>query len=186
VVVGGEEGYVRKISVRSTELETFDRAHVLIPNSYFVSEKVKNWTFRNNIRRIAIPIGVAYDSDPRQVQAVLLKVAADNPDVLKNTRTGRHARRIRPRKREFYALRFHRRYRQNRRRSHRAFDGDPYGVCAKRHRDSVRTDRRHHPQNGLAARHRCQLCSASGCATCWKWQPHTFIYRGGVNRRAAF
>jgi potassium-dependent mechanosensitive channel len=83
VVVGGEEGYVRKISVRSTELETFDRANVLIPNSYFIAEKVKNWTFRNNIRRIAIPIGVAYGSDPRQVQTVLLKVAADNPDVLK-------------------------------------------------------------------------------------------------------
>ena len=83
VVVGGEEGCVRKISVRSTELETFDGAHVLIPNSYFVSEKVKNWTFRNNIRRIAIPVGVAYGSDPRQVHAVLLKVAADNPDVLK-------------------------------------------------------------------------------------------------------
>ena len=83
VVVGGEEGYVRKISVRSTELETFDGAHVLVPNSYFVAEKVKNWTFRNNIRRIAIPIGVAYGSDARQVQAVLLKVAADNPDILK-------------------------------------------------------------------------------------------------------
>ena len=83
VVVGGEEGYVRKISVRSTELETFDRAHVLIPNSYFVSEKVKNWTFRNNIRRISIPVGVAYGSDPRQVKAALLKVAADNADVLK-------------------------------------------------------------------------------------------------------
>jgi small-conductance mechanosensitive channel len=83
VVVGGEEGYVRKISVRSTEIETFDRAHVLIPNSYFIAEKVKNWTFRNNIRRLAIPIGVAYGSDPRQVKAVLLKVAADNPDVLK-------------------------------------------------------------------------------------------------------
>jgi small-conductance mechanosensitive channel len=83
VVVGGEEGYVRKISVRSTELETFDGAHVLIPNSYFIAEKVKNWTFRNNIRRVAIPIGVAYGSEPRQVQAVLLKVARDNPDVLK-------------------------------------------------------------------------------------------------------
>src|SRR4029077_14688903 len=52
VVVGGEQGYVRKISVRSTELETFDRANVLIPNSYFISEKVKNWTFRNNVCRI--------------------------------------------------------------------------------------------------------------------------------------
>src|SRR4029077_10755209 len=47
VVVGGEEGYVRKISVRSTEIETFDRANVLVPNSYFTTEKVKNWTFRN-------------------------------------------------------------------------------------------------------------------------------------------
>ncbi len=83
VVVGGEEGYVRKISVRSTELETFDRANVLIPNSYFISEKVKNWTFRNNIRRVSLPIGVAYGSDPHQVRAVLLKVAQDNPDVLK-------------------------------------------------------------------------------------------------------
>ena len=82
VVAGGEEGYVRKISVRSTELETFDRASVLIPNSYFVSEKVKNWTFRNNICRIAIPVGAAYGSDPRQVQSVLLTVARDHHEVL--------------------------------------------------------------------------------------------------------
>ena len=83
VVVGGEEGCVRKISVRSTELETFDGANVLIPNSYFISEKVKNWTLRNKVRRVAIPIGVAYGSDPRQVQAALLTVAGGNPDVLK-------------------------------------------------------------------------------------------------------
>lgn len=82
VVVGGEEGYVRKISVRSTEIETFDRANVLIPNSYFIAEKVKNWTFRNNIRRLALPLGVAYGSDPHQVRAVLMKVAQDNADVL--------------------------------------------------------------------------------------------------------
>jgi potassium-dependent mechanosensitive channel len=82
VVVGGEEGYVRKISVRSTELETYDRASVLIPNSSFISEKVKNWTFRNNICRIAIPLGVAYGSDPRRVQELLLSVARDHPEVL--------------------------------------------------------------------------------------------------------
>jgi potassium efflux system protein len=82
VVVGGEEGYVRKISVRSTEVETFDRAHVLIPNSYFITEKVKNWTFRNKIRRLAIPVGVAYGCDPRKVEAILLNVAQDNRDVL--------------------------------------------------------------------------------------------------------
>jgi small-conductance mechanosensitive channel len=83
VVVGGEEGYVRKISVRSTEIETFDRANVLIPNSYFIAEKVKNWTFRNNIRRVSFPVSVGYGSDPHQVRATLLKVAQDNADVLK-------------------------------------------------------------------------------------------------------
>jgi potassium-dependent mechanosensitive channel len=82
VVVGGEQGYVRKISVRSTELETFDRANVLIPNSYFISEKVKNWTFRNNVCRITISISVAYGSDARQVQAALLAVAQKNGEVL--------------------------------------------------------------------------------------------------------
>ena len=73
---------MRKISVRSTELETFDRANVLIPNSYFTSEKVKNWTFRNNVCRISITVGVAYGSDARQVQAALLAVAQKHPEVL--------------------------------------------------------------------------------------------------------
>jgi len=83
VVVGGEEGYVRKISVRSTEIETFDRAHVLIPNSSFVSDKVKNWTLRNSVRRVTISIGTAYGCNPRQVRDVLLKVARSNPDILR-------------------------------------------------------------------------------------------------------
>ena len=82
VVVAGEQGYVRKISVRSTELETFDRANVLIPNSYFISEKVKNWTFRNNVCRVSISVSVAYGTDARQVQAALLAVAQKNGEVL--------------------------------------------------------------------------------------------------------
>ena len=81
VVVGGEEGHVRKISVRSTEIETSERARVLIPNSCFITEKVKNWTLRDNIRRIVIPVSVSYGCDPRKVRATLLKVAQANPDV---------------------------------------------------------------------------------------------------------
>jgi potassium-dependent mechanosensitive channel len=82
VVVGGEEGYVRKISVRSTELETFDHANMLIPNSSFISEKVKNWTLHNRIGRIVISVGVAYECDPGEVKEQLLRVARENPDVL--------------------------------------------------------------------------------------------------------
>src|SRR5205814_2631888 len=42
IVVKGEEGYVRKISVRATEIETFERASVIIPNSELISGVVKN------------------------------------------------------------------------------------------------------------------------------------------------
>jgi len=82
VVVGGEEGRVCKISVRSTEIETPERARVLIPNSCFVTEKVKNWTLRDDIRRIVIPLSLGYGCDARKVRATLLKVARDNPDVM--------------------------------------------------------------------------------------------------------
>jgi potassium-dependent mechanosensitive channel len=82
VVVGGEEGTVRKISVRSTEIETADQAHVLVPNSYFITEKVKNWTHRNSFGRIVIAVNVASSSDPRQTRDILIKVAKDNPRVM--------------------------------------------------------------------------------------------------------
>jgi small-conductance mechanosensitive channel len=84
VVVGGEEGLVRRISVRSTEIETFDRANVLVPNSYFITESVKNWTLHNYSGRVIIPVGVHYDSDPRLVKELLLKVARENPQVMNN------------------------------------------------------------------------------------------------------
>src|SRR5690606_8052565 len=84
VVVGGEEGFVRKISVRSTEIETFDRANVLVPNSYFITETVKNGTLHNNMGRISIAVGAAYSSDPRQVKEILLKVAREHVNVMNN------------------------------------------------------------------------------------------------------
>ena len=82
VVVGGEEGVVRKISVRSTEIETADRAQVLVPNSYFISEKVKNWTHRNTFGRIVITVNVVSSSDPRQTRDILIKTATDDPRVM--------------------------------------------------------------------------------------------------------
>jgi potassium-dependent mechanosensitive channel len=82
VVAGGEEGYVRKISVRSTEIETFDGANVLIPNSFFISEKVKNWTLRNNTGRVTIKVNVAHGAVPHQVRAILLQVAQAHPAVM--------------------------------------------------------------------------------------------------------
>jgi potassium efflux system protein len=82
VVVGGEERLVRKISVRSTEIETADQAQILVPNSYFISEKVKNWTHRNRFGCIVIPVNVASGSDPRRTGDILIKTAKDDPRVM--------------------------------------------------------------------------------------------------------
>ena len=80
--MGREEGNVRRISVRSTEIETFDRTHIIIPNSKLISGTVKNWTLRGPLGRVTINVGISYDADPDEVHDLLLKVAKRHPDVL--------------------------------------------------------------------------------------------------------
>jgi potassium efflux system protein len=82
-VVKGEEGYVRRIRVRATEIETFERASVIIPNAEFITGPVKNWTHANTTGRITVKVGVAYDSDADQVRDILLACANEHPRVLK-------------------------------------------------------------------------------------------------------
>src|SRR5690606_37654713 len=49
IEAGGVEGNVRKISVRATEIETFRRQTVIMPNSQFINSAVGNWTHRNRL-----------------------------------------------------------------------------------------------------------------------------------------
>jgi potassium efflux system protein len=82
IEVGTYSGYVRKISVRSTEIETFDRASVVIPNADLISGTVTNWTHSSMAGRVRVPVGVSYNSDPRHVEDVLREVAEAHPMVL--------------------------------------------------------------------------------------------------------
>lgn len=84
VVVENESGRVRKIGLRSTVIETFDRAELIVPNSQFISQKVTNWTFSNPLARLRIPVGVAYGTDIPLVLGILKEVALRNPRVIKN------------------------------------------------------------------------------------------------------
>lgn len=83
IVTNSGEGIVRKISVRSTEIETFDRSSIIIPNAELVASTVTNWTHKNNMGRVRIPVGVAYGSDPDLVRTLLLKCADDSPLVVR-------------------------------------------------------------------------------------------------------
>ncbi len=84
IVAGGISGTVRRINVRATEIETFQRQTVILPNSELMNGSVGNWTHRNKIGRIDIKANAAYGSDPRKVQALLVEIANAQPQVLKN------------------------------------------------------------------------------------------------------
>jgi potassium-dependent mechanosensitive channel len=83
IVVGDQQGYVRRISVISTEIQTFDAAAVIVPNSTMLSSQVVNWHLHNKLGRVIIRVGLAYDSDPDQVREVLLACAEQNTDLLR-------------------------------------------------------------------------------------------------------
>ena len=83
VVVGDKEGYVKRISVRSTEIETFRRAAVIIPNSELLTNAVTNWTHKDRNARVDIEIGIDYDADPKRVCETLVAAAAASPHVAK-------------------------------------------------------------------------------------------------------
>jgi small-conductance mechanosensitive channel len=82
IVVKGEEGWVRRVRVRATEIETFDRASVIIPNSELITGVVKNWTRANTLGRIIIKVGASYDADPEKVRDILMGIAKAHPQIV--------------------------------------------------------------------------------------------------------
>ncbi|GJL95545.1 MAG: mechanosensitive ion channel protein MscS [Hyphococcus sp.] len=83
IVTASGEGTVKRISVRSTEIITFDRSSIIVPNSELISSTVTNWTHKDKIGRIIIPIGVSYGANPEKVRDILLKCANDHPLIVR-------------------------------------------------------------------------------------------------------
>ena len=82
IVVGSTEGFVKRISIRSTQIQTFDQADVIVPNSDLISGQVTNWMLRDVTGRIRVSVGVAYGSDTFLVHSILMDVAQKSPFVV--------------------------------------------------------------------------------------------------------
>jgi len=83
IEINGIWANVKKINVRSTVVQTWDNASLIIPNSEFISSQVTNWSFKDMRLRRNINVGVAYGSDVELVRQTLLEVAGNMPRVMK-------------------------------------------------------------------------------------------------------
>lgn len=82
VTIGEDEGDVQSINLRTTVVTTNDRIAIIVPNSKLVSQRVVNWSYGDPRARIAIPIGVADDSDIEVVTETLIEAAHGVSNVL--------------------------------------------------------------------------------------------------------
>jgi small-conductance mechanosensitive channel len=83
IVVGDQQGFVRRINVRSTEIETFDRSTVIVPNSNLITGVVKNWVRTDRVGRLKIPLAVNHHADPEAVRELLIGAARAHDLVMK-------------------------------------------------------------------------------------------------------
>ena len=84
VVTTAGEGIVKRINVRATEIETFDRSSIVIPNSNFIINPVRNWTLRDTIGHFTVPVAVSYDGNPDEVAKMLLEIASNHPKLMRH------------------------------------------------------------------------------------------------------
>ena len=82
VQIGDEWGTVGRINIRTTIVQTFDNASLIIPNSNMLSNRVTNWSFKDPKVRRQVDVGVAYGSDVQMVRKILLNIAADMPEIM--------------------------------------------------------------------------------------------------------
>jgi len=83
VEINGTWATVKKINVRSTVVQSYDNASLIIPNSEFISRQVTNWSFKDRRLRRNVEVGVAYGSDIERVRETLLEIAGKTKRVLK-------------------------------------------------------------------------------------------------------
>lgn len=81
VELDGELGVVEEIDLFYTHINQFDNRHIVLPNSKVLEGKIESLT-HNPVRRVHLPVGVAYDTDLVMCEDVLLKAAHDPDEAL--------------------------------------------------------------------------------------------------------
>ena len=73
----GVTGEVKKVAIRSTIIRTVNGDDIIVPNAEFVSGRVNTWTYNDDWRRLTVPFGVSYDSDPDEIVRLATEAARE-------------------------------------------------------------------------------------------------------------
>ena len=84
VTVSGMSGKVERINIRATTITNADNQSMIIPNRAFITSDLINWTLKDKIIRVSIRVKVAHGTDPDRVSELLLGLAREDADVLRN------------------------------------------------------------------------------------------------------
>ncbi|AKK69258.1 mechanosensitive ion channel family protein [Xanthomonas translucens pv. undulosa] len=84
VKIGDQEGDVRKISVRSTEIQVGDRSTLIVPNSELITKTLRNMTLAGPLGRVQIQFAVSLGTDVVKLRTLLLELYAAHPGVLQD------------------------------------------------------------------------------------------------------
>ncbi len=82
VAIGGVEGDIRRINVRATEIQMSDRSTMIVPNSQFITQNVRNVTLANAQGRVNIKLSMPLDTDAGKVRELILEVLRAHPGIL--------------------------------------------------------------------------------------------------------
>ncbi|MEK2610370.1 DUF3772 domain-containing protein [Pseudomonas shirazensis] len=82
VSLAGVEGDIRRINVRATEIQMSDRSTVIVPNSQFISQNVRNVTMGNALGVVGITLTLPLETDPDQVRDLLMAAYHEHEAIL--------------------------------------------------------------------------------------------------------
>ena len=75
-------GQIRKIGIRAVSVITRDMKEYLIPNENLMVNQVENWSYSSREVRVKVPVGVAYNSDIKLAEKLMLEATKNTPRVL--------------------------------------------------------------------------------------------------------
>jgi potassium efflux system protein len=84
VTVGDTDGVVTKIRIRATTIRNWDRKELLVPNKEFITGRLLNWSLSDQVMRIVVVVGVAYEADVDKAHELMIEAAKENEYVIQD------------------------------------------------------------------------------------------------------